>query len=176
MINLQKQHTKRIALGALFCALTLVATLFAIPVPITGNVNLGDGCMLLGAWFLGGPLGAVAVALGASLADLISGYAAYAPGTFLIKLAAAGVAILISRMLLSLRLRGAFCRAVAGFCAELIMVLGYFLYEAFILSYGPLTAAANIPFNAVQGLVAILLSVTVYSMIERIADRSAKQK
>jgi uncharacterized membrane protein len=176
MINLQKQHTKRIALGALFCALTLVATLFAVPVPITGNVNLGDGCMLLGAWFLGGPLGAVAVALGASLADLISGYAAYAPGTFLIKLAAAGIAILISRMLLSLRLRGAFCRAVAGFCAELIMVLGYFLYEAFILSYGALTAAANIPFNAVQGLVAILLSVTVYSMIERIADRSAKQK
>lgn len=173
---MQKQHTKRIALGALFCALTLVATLFAIPVPITGNVNLGDGCMLLGAWFLGGPLGAVAVALGASLADLISGYAAYAPGTFLIKLAAAGIAILISRMLLSLRLRGAFCRAVAGFCAELIMVLGYFLYEAFILSYGALTAAANIPFNAVQGLVAILLSVTVYSMIERIAERSAKQK
>lgn len=169
MIVLQKQHTKRLALGALFCALVMVATLLSFPTPITGNVNLGDGVLLLGAWTLGGPIGAVAVALGAMLADLVNGYAIYAPGTFLIKLIVAALAILLFRILRSCRLPATFCRIMSGLSAELAMIFGYFLYEAFILSFGATVAAANIPFNAVQGAIAILAATLLSPLVERLS-------
>ncbi|MBQ5662227.1 MAG: ECF transporter S component [Clostridia bacterium] len=168
MIVLSKLHTRRLAVGALFCALVLAATLISVPTPVVGNANLGDGVLLLGAWTLGGPFGAAAVALGAMLADLIGGYAAYAPGTLLIKLSMALVAILLDRILRSFKLPRGFCHLVAGLTAELVMILGYFLYEAFVLSFGPTVAAANIPFNAVQGVLALLVSVTVYPLVERL--------
>ena len=168
MIALQKSHTKRLAVGALFCALVMATTLLAFPTPVLGNANLGDGVLLLGAWTLGGPFGAVAVALGAMLADLVGGYAAYAPGTLLIKLAMALTAILLDRLLRSFKLPRGFCHLVAGLTAEIVMILGYFLYEAFVLSYGPTVAAANIPFNALQGVLALLVSVSVYPLVERI--------
>lgn len=174
MIVLQKQHTKQLALGALFCALTTLLTLTAVPTPLVGNVNLGDAALLLGAWILGGPVGAIAGALGAAIGDLIGGYAVYAPGTLLIKLCVACVAILLCRLLRSFRLPNGFCRALAGITAELLMILGYFLYESFILSFGAGAAVANVPFNAVQGTVAVLLACLAYPLIERIALRGRR--
>ena len=49
-----------------------------------GYVNLGDCAVPLSAWILGPVYGGVAAGVGSMLADLLSGYAHYAPGTFLI--------------------------------------------------------------------------------------------
>ena len=69
--------TKKIIMAGLFAALIFVATRFtATPVPFilkSGYIHAGDGVILLGAYILGGPLGALASAIGSALADLSAG-------------------------------------------------------------------------------------------------------
>ena len=91
---------RKLVLAALFAALCTVMTLvIQIPSPMQGYVNLGDCAVLLSAWVLGPVYGGVAAGTGSMLADLFSGYAHYAPGTFLIKLCMAVAAALIFRFL-----------------------------------------------------------------------------
>lgn len=81
-----KSATQKIVISSLFAALICVATmLIKIPSPLKGYINLGDGIVLLAAWILPLPYGLVAAGLGSALADLFSGYAVYAPATFIIK-------------------------------------------------------------------------------------------
>ncbi len=158
------KHDKliRLVLAALFAALTCVATvLIHIPMPATnGYINLGDGVVLLGAFLLGPVYGFAAGGLGSMLADVLLGYAAYAPGTFIIKGLTALTAALILRAL-SGRLSGLVVGAAAG---EVVMVLGYFAYEALVLGYG-IAAAASIPGNAVQGAAGMAIGILAYKML-----------
>ena len=100
--------------------------------------------MLLSAWVLGPVYGGVAAGTGSMLADLFSGYAHYAPGTFLIKLCMAVAAALIFRFL---RNRPAskllLAQGASGLVAEAVMVAGYFGYSCLWLGKG-LAAAASI--------------------------------
>ncbi len=159
-------RTKQLAVSALFCALVFVTTLIYVPAPL-GNVNLGDGMLLLCAWSLGGIPAVASAALGAALCDLASGFAVYAPGTLVIKACMVIIAILVRKMLLSCRFPDAFCRILSALCAELTMIFGYLIYEATILAYGFATAAANIPFNAIQGAVAMLLALVAYPLLKK---------
>lgn len=138
----------RLVQTALFAAMITVSTLIIqIPIPGGGYVHPGDSVILLCAWLLGPAAGAAAGALGAALADILSGYALYAPGTLVIKLLMGLCAgALFTR--LSHRTAG---RLLGGTIAELVMVLGYFLYEAVVLGLG-LGAAAGIPANLFQAL------------------------
>ncbi len=81
------RKTRKLVYAALFAALTCVMTMIVkIPVPATGGyVNLGDCVVLLAGWVLGPMYGGAAAGLGSMLADLVSGYPLYAPGTFVIK-------------------------------------------------------------------------------------------
>ena len=80
------EKTRKLVYAALFAALTCVMTMIVkIPVPATGGyVNLGDSVVLLAGWVLGPMYGGAAAGLGSMLADLVSGYPLYAPGTFVI--------------------------------------------------------------------------------------------
>lgn len=139
-----------------------------IPSP-TGYVNLGDCMILLGALALGPIYGAVAGGVGSALADLLSGWAAFAPGTFVIK---GGVAV-IAASLCGLRhrseRRSAFVLQVI-FCAiaEMWMVLGYFIYEALVLGYG-WSAGESVPGNLMQGLVGVVLANVLYRLLAKTA-------
>ena len=142
------KHDKllKLVLAALFAALTCVATsLISIPIPATnGYINLGDGMVLLSAFLLG--------------------YAAYAPGTLVIKAAMALCAALLFG-----RLRGKARSAAlaAGLLGEAVMVLGYFTYESVFLSYG-LAAAASIPANCLQGAGGVIAAVLVYHALNAV--------
>lgn len=160
------QKIVRLAIGALFCALTLVATYVSVPTPGFGNVNLGDGVILLCAFLTGSPWMALAAASGAALCDLLSGYAIYAPGTLVIKGVMVLLVILAERLLRRLKLPKLPTRILASLLGELVMVLGYFCYEGWILSFG-FAAAANIPFNCVQGGVAVLLANIAIPLLEK---------
>lgn len=145
---MKHEKTVKLVLAALFAALCCVATmLIHIPIPATnGYINLGDGVVLLGAFLLGPVYGMAAGGLGSMLADLLLGYAAYAPGTLVIKgLMALCAALIVKKA--GGRTAGLILGALAG---ELVMVLGYFAYESTLLGYG-LAAAASIPGNALQG-------------------------
>jgi len=135
---------------ALTCVLTMVVR---VPTPTKGYLNLGDAAVLLSGWMLGPIYGAIAGGVGSALADLLSGYPIYIPATFLIK---AAMAFLVS--LVPLRAaKGEEGRPRLGFMiaaptAELLMVAGYYLYEAAVIGEGFAAAFAGVPGNAIQGL------------------------
>lgn len=160
---MRDRKLRRLVMSALLAALTCVATLLIqIPSPMQGYVNLGDCFVLLSGWLLGPVYGAAAGGLGSMLADLLTGYALYAPGTLLVKGAMALVAALVPR---AVRWRRAGL-LVGGFAAECVMVLGYFGYAALVLGNG-LSAALSIPGNAVQGAVGLAAGLALAAVFER---------
>lgn len=70
---------------ALFTALVTVATM-VIQIPVgKGYLHFGDSVIYLAACILPAPCSLFAASVGAALADLFTGFAVYAPATFIIK-------------------------------------------------------------------------------------------
>ena len=141
----------------MLASVVFIATWIQVPAPL-GNVNLGDAAILLGAWIIGGPWSIAACALGAALTDLVSGYAIYAPATLLIKALTALVAISVKGVFGKRRPFLAYI--FSALAAELVRVLGYFLYEGIFL-YGFPAAAIAIPFNLVQGAICTAVALPI---------------
>ena len=82
-----KNNTKKLVMSALFAALACIATMIIkIPVPgAYGYIHPGDVVVILSGIMLGPVHGFFAAGIGSALADLLSGYAIYAPATFVIK-------------------------------------------------------------------------------------------
>ena len=149
-MNNSRSKTKLIVTQALFAAMCTAATMLAIPSPF-GYMNAGDVCVLLCAYVLG-PLGAVSAGVGSAIADMLYGYAAYVPATFIIKALMVLLALCISGVVGKILPKSRFLKYAAGsVCAELLMVLGYLFYEAVLLGYGE-SALVSVPFNLIQGL------------------------
>lgn len=161
------RNTRCLVLGALFAALCTVMTLvIQIPSPMQGYVNLGDCAVLLSGWLLGPVYGGAAAGTGCMLADLLSGYAHYAPGTFLIKGATAAAAGLLLRGLSRGPIPPFPARLISAAAAESIMVLGYFGYACLLLGKG-LAAAASVPGNVVQGVAGLAAATAVCALLGR---------
>ena len=158
-------NTKKLVTAALMAALCCVATmLIVIPSPLKGYLNLGDCLVLTSAWILSPSYGFLAAGLGSALADVFSGYAMYAPATFVIK----GLMAVIAHkgfLLLRKRLPALPSRILSVAAAEVMMVLGYFVFEGFL--YGFLPSAVNIPANSVQGIVGLVLATALIKTLEQ---------
>ena len=161
---------RKLVLAALMAALcTIMTMVIQVPSPMQGYVNLGDCAVLMSAWVLGPLYGGAAVGIGSALADLLSGYAHYVPGTFAIKLVMAVAAALIFRAATKKGLSASSVllgQIVGGVVAEVIMVLGYFAYASLWLGKG-LAAAASIPGNIVQGVFGLVAATVVYTVLSR---------
>jgi uncharacterized membrane protein len=153
-------------LGGLLAALIFVSTAFLkLPIPMAqGYVHLGDGFILLGAALMG-YVAVPAAALGSVLADLMLGYASYALPTFLIKGAVAAVAVV------AVRQKSIVLRVLFLLLAEVVMVAGYFLAEAWLLGYGPVGAWASVPGNAIQGASGVVIALVLMPMLKRVKIR-----
>ena len=159
---------RKLVLAALMAALcTIMTMVIQVPSPMQGYVNLGDCAVLISAWMLGPLYGGAAAGIGSALADLLSGYAHYVPGTFAIKVRMAAAAAVILRAMTkkvpSAMLAG---QVAGGVAAEVIMVLGYFAYASLWLGKG-LAAAASIPGNIVQGVFGLVAATVVYNVLSR---------
>ena len=159
------QKLRNLVYTAMLIALCCVATLvIKIPTVTGGYLNAGDIVVVLAA-LLAGPLsGGVAAGFGSGLADVISGYMSYAPGTLVVKGCAAAVAALIFR---ACRKKNFGFALLSAICGEIIMVLGYFVFEDFILGYG-MAAAAEIPGNAAQAAVGIVGGLALYFALNKV--------
>ena len=83
---MENNKTKKIVMAAMFAALCCVATMIIkIPSPLKGYLNLGDCIVLLSGFMLSPVYAFLAAGLGSALADLLGGYVAFAPATFIIK-------------------------------------------------------------------------------------------
>ncbi len=157
---------RRIVMIGLFTALTCAATMIIrIPSPTGGYINPGDSIVLLSAFLLGPLGGALAAAMGSGFADLLSGYAAYAPATFIIKGTMALCAGLIYQRI---KLKNKNLTAIiAGVAAEIIMILGYFLFTSTVIGIGA-AALVEVPGNVVQGIFGIAAGTLINTCLIRI--------
>ncbi len=158
---MSKFSIKKTVLAALFAALTFVATYFVIPFPIaSGYVNLGDCFVLLGGILLG-PYGFFAAAIGSAICDILLGFIIYAPCTFILKgLMALIIYFIVGKKYSLLR------HILSSILCEAVMVCGYFLYECFVMGIG-LSAAVSIPYNCLQGVICVVASVIIYTVLNK---------
>ena len=160
---------KKLVTAAMLAALVCVATIvIQIPSPNQGYVNLGDCFVLLSGWLLGPWLGAASAGIGSMLADIITGYSIYAPGTLVIKACMAIVAGLIYRVM---KEKSAFAAMIVSeIPAQCIMVVGYFFYAGLILGkglFGEAGAVLGIPLNIVQSLGGIVAATALMLIIRK---------
>lgn len=152
---MRDQRVKQLALGGMMASLVLLAT-WLLKVPgIIGYVHLGDGVIFLSAMLLGN-YAALIAGIGSALADWLAGYQQYIVATFLIKAAMGLLVAWLARPGKQKR------NLLAFLVAELVMVAGYFLFEAFFITNWR-GAAGNIPFNLMQGAAGIALGM-VFSL------------
>lgn len=175
--------TLRLVVAALMAAMACVATM-VIKIPITatgGYINLGDCIVLLSGIVLGPVYGGIAAGLGSALADIFSGYAVFAPATFIIKALMAVITGLIIKNI-SKNLKNIIAKfMLAGTVSEIIMILGYFVFEALIMGYG-LAAASGILGNVIQGVAGIVIATVMLPVLGKLnlsnirADRASTER
>ncbi len=117
--------TNKLTVTALAAATVAVVTFFLkVPLPASeGYFNLGEVVIYLVAFLFGGPAAAIAGGIGAALADLLAGYAFYAPVSLVVK-------GLEGWVVGSLASRGKLRATAVG---ALILMLGYGI-AAFVLT------------------------------------------
>lgn len=156
---------RKIVMASLMAALACVATMIIkVPSPLKGYVNLGDCIVLLAGWTLSPAYGFLAAGIGSALADIFSGYAVYAPATFVIK----GLMALVAYFGFKLigKRAGSLCgRILSGIAAETVMILGYFVFEGFLYGFAP--SLVNIPANGVQGVAGIIVGILLAKVFEK---------
>lgn len=158
--------TKKLVTAALFAALACVATMIIkFPSPLKGYLNIGDCIVLLCGWMLSPAYGFLAAGLGSGLADVLSGYIIYAPATFVIKGLMALVACYVFKAMRKAIGNNLLSRIISGLLAEIVMVLGYYVFEGFM--YGFVASAVNIPANAIQGIAGLILGTILIKAFEK---------
>ena len=157
-----KLNTKKLITAAMFAAMVCVATMvIKFQIAIGGYVNLGDCIVLLAGWML--PPGAAFLAggIGSAAADAILGYGVYIPATFLIKglmaVSAGGVFKLLNK-----RTKPLVARIASALCAEVWMVLGYYIFDGVL--YGFVPALAGLYGSALLGVAGLVLGVVVVNV------------
>lgn len=157
-----QNKTRKIVFLALLAALCCVATMaIPIPTPTGGYLNAGDIVVVFAALIAGPVWGGISAGVGSLLADILGGYAAYAPGTLIAK----GLAALITGLVFR-RTKKAIHAAI---CGELAMAAVYFAYEGLILGFG-LGAAVEIPGNLMQGALGVAGGVALYYALRRVPE------
>lgn len=183
------QKIKKLVVAALFTAMTCISTMvIKIPTPTFGYIHLGDGFVLLCGIILGPGAGALSAGIGSMFSDLFSGYASWAPATFLIKALTAAAAGLLFRRT-ARRSANAFSQKsrfagviIGGIVGEVIMVSGYFLYETALAAFGSgsftkaalaagaAASASGILFNIVQGISGIAIAALMLPILCNISE------
>lgn len=161
-----RNKTGKVVMAAMFAALVCITTMIIkIPSPLKGYVNLGDCMVLAVGWTLSPTYAFLAAGLGSALADLFSGYLIYVPATFVIK---GGMALLAcyGASMLQRKTGDRTARVVSGLLAEMWMVVAYFVFEGML--YGFVPSLANIPANAFQGAVGLVLGVSLVRILKTI--------
>ena len=101
------------------------------------------------------------------LADILSGYAFYAPATLVIKGLIAVIAALLWK---AMRKRGGdkvWKKILASLVAEIWMAAGYWTFETLFLGEAK-AALASVPNNIAQGLVGVVLGMVLYYALSKL--------
>ena len=174
------ETTRKLIIASLMAAITCVGTMIIkVPTPTNGYIHPGDGFVLLSGLLLGPVWGALAAGIGSALSDLIGGYFIYVPATFVIKALTALVGyfvFVVVRKLVTSRTNPAPV-IVSGIAGEAVMVVGYFLFEIFMLATvngtsvnaGFVAATAGLVPNIIQGVFGVIIATVLYPLLNRLS-------
>lgn len=156
---------RRLCQSAVFAAIIFVFTAYLHVPSFNGYTHIGDGFLYLAASLLPTGYAAAAGAVGAGLADVLSGYSLWAPATLIIKAATA--------CCFTAKAPDFLCRRnfVALLPAFVLCVGGYYLYEC-IITGNFVAPLAGIPGYIVQ----VALSSLVYLLVGRCLDRTGLKR
>ncbi|MBQ9971936.1 MAG: ECF transporter S component [Firmicutes bacterium] len=169
--------TGKLVLTALMMALTLIATMFIrVPIPFTqGYVHLGDAMVFMSALVLGRNYGIVAGGIGTAMADVLGGFAIWAPWTFVLK--SLMVIILGTAAEIASKQKENSHKAVSRVSLIIgmiiggaVMTFGYYIAEGVI--YGSfVTALLAIPWNVGQFVTGMILAMVLEEALSRTQAR-----
>lgn len=166
---MKKDNIKFLVVTALAIALTYVFTAFVnIRLPIVANgglIHLGNVPLFVFAIIFGKKTGAIAGGIGMGLFDLLSGWTAWAPFTFVIVGLMGYVVGTVTEKKREYR-----WTVVAMTIALIIKIVGYYIAEGII--YGNWIApATSIPGNIVQVVTAMIIVMAVISPLRKAAGK-----
>lgn len=169
LTSVKKSNTKAVSLAidGLFIALTCVATAFInIKLPIISNgglIHLGNVPLFLAALLFGKRTGALAGAFGMALFDLLSGWAIWAPFTFVI---VGLMGYCAGALTEKPNHKTQLWNLLAIGLACIIKVAGYYLAEGII--YGNWIApVSSIPGNIIQVVAAGILVLPILPALHK---------
>ncbi len=153
--------------------LSAIVTIFTVVVripiaPTRGYINLGDVAIFFAAFVFGPVTAFIAGGLGTALADILGGYAQWAPISFVIHgLQGFLVGIIYSFFVKEESGRvNIFWQALFCFLAgSIVMVSGYFL--AGVLMVGPGAALVEVPGNIIQNLAGAVGGLLLSAAVEK---------
>ncbi|MCH5273299.1 MAG: TIGR04002 family protein [Lachnospiraceae bacterium] len=158
------EKIRYMCLTGVFTAVVFVFTAYLHIPSHTGYTHVGDGFIYLAACMLPLPYAAVVGAVGALLADCLTGFAMWAPGSVVIKtvtvlfFTAKGKKMVSGRNLLALIPAAAVC------------IGGYYLYEA-VLTGNFAAPLAGIPGYVTQSLLSSILFVCLGTALDKLKVR-----
>ncbi|TZE81827.1 ECF transporter S component [Calorimonas adulescens] len=150
--------------GALMVALVTVGTMvIKIPTPATqGYVNVGDGFIILSGFLFGPTVGFIAGGIGSALADILSGYAVWAPWTLVIK----GLMGVIVGLLAAFARKSVLNKVLSFAVSEAWMVLGYYLASS--IMFGFAAAITDVTSNIIQGVAGVIVGTALTQVMQSV--------
>ena len=152
-------------LTGVFTALVFVVTAYLHIPTNNGYIHVGDGLIYLAACLLPWPYAMVVGAGGAFLADCLTGFAVWAPGSVIIK--ALTVLFFTRKEDKVINLRN----SLALLPATIMCVGGYYLYESLIYS-NFVSPLAGIPASLTQSLASAVVFVAIGLAIDKMKLKS----
>ena len=158
---MKKKNTRLLCMAAIFTALVFVVTAYLHIPTNNGYIHVGDGLIYLAACILPWPYAMAVGAGGALLADCLSGFAIWAPGSVIIKALTALLFTDKSKKIMSVR------NQLVMLPAAVICSGGYYLYESAL--YGNWIAPlAGIPASLTQSITSSVLFVVMGITFDKI--------
>lgn len=168
-------NNRKTALLALTVVVALMTLFVRVPLPTRGYFNVGDIAVVFAGLVLGSlgkerrfGWGAAAGGIGSALADIIGGYAIFAPVTLIAKGLEGGLAALAA---VDSPIRHYALLALGGAC----MVATYFVAEALVPAFGGLQGAMTelLP-NLIQAVGGIVGGRLTFAAYQRIIQGTAR--
>ena len=171
--NTTDKSVKLVLTGLMTALVAVCVMILPIPIPMTtGYVNLGDGMIFLAVLLVGWKYGAFAGGVGAGLADILLGAAAWAPWTLVIK---AGMAVILG---VAMKLAGKnenqkavpMMGIIGMALATVFMAAGYYVAEG--VMYGNWVApVVGVAWNLLQGAVGTGVAVLIATALKKTPAR-----
>ena len=162
-------RTRDLVNSALLVSLVFISTRFLnirLPISINGGlIHLGNTMLFMSAIVFGRRKGAIAGAFGMAIFDVLSGWAAWAPFTFLIR----GIMGYIVGSFANAKDRegNSLIWNITGITiAGVLMLIGYYITE--VILYGNfISPVTSIPGNVIQLVVGALVGIPASAALKR---------